>query len=145
MSIYLLDVNVLIALADPLHLHHEAAHRWFADKGAEAWATCPLTENGFVRVASHPKYPNRPGSVETVVAILKRFCAHPGHHFWPDVLTVRELLVPGAVVSHSHLTDLYLLGLALHNGGKLATFDDSIPAVAVAAGRDALEKLPALT
>ncbi len=59
MTIYLLDVNVLLALSDPMHIHHEAAHRWFAAKGQSAWATSPITENGFVRIASHPNYPNR--------------------------------------------------------------------------------------
>ncbi|MDO9124550.1 MAG: VapC toxin family PIN domain ribonuclease, partial [Deltaproteobacteria bacterium] len=61
MTTYLLDVNLLLALSDPMHIHHELAHRWFAEKGHQAWATCPLTENGFIRIASHPNYPNRPG------------------------------------------------------------------------------------
>ena len=61
MSTYLLDDNLLLALTDPMHIHHDVALRWFADAGAAAWATCPLTENGFVRIASHPRYRNRPG------------------------------------------------------------------------------------
>ncbi|MBP1742910.1 MAG: domain protein family protein, partial [Deltaproteobacteria bacterium] len=68
MTIYLLDINLLLALSDPMHIHHPLAHRWFAEKGQHAWATCPLTENGFIRIASHPNYPNRPGDVTAVLA-----------------------------------------------------------------------------
>ena len=57
----LLDVNVLVALFDPSHVHHTAAHDWFADRGEEGWATCPITENGLLRIVGHPKYPNSPG------------------------------------------------------------------------------------
>jgi predicted nucleic acid-binding protein len=64
--VYLLDVNVLLALCDPLHVHHAAAHRWFAAVGRFAWATCPITENGFVRIAAHRSYPNRPGDAAVV-------------------------------------------------------------------------------
>jgi hypothetical protein len=136
---FLLDVNVLLALADPMHLHHDAAHQWFAAIGQQAWATCPLTENGFVRIASHPQYPNRPGDVATVLGILRQFCDHPGHRFWPDVATLRDLVTPTTVVTHNHITDLYLLGLALTHGGKLATFDQRIPAFAIDKGASGLE------
>jgi toxin-antitoxin system PIN domain toxin len=142
-STFLLDVNVLLALADPMHVHHEAAHAWFAAAGQAAWATCPLTENGFVRVASHPAYPNRFGSAAATLDLLRRFCAHPGHTFWPASISLRDLLAPGAVASHNQITDLYLLGLALHHGGKLATFDRTIPATAIAGGAAALALLDA--
>jgi hypothetical protein len=69
MTTYLLDINLLLALSDPMHIHHETAHGWFAEKGHQAWATCPLTENGFIRIASHPNYPNRPGDVTAVHGI----------------------------------------------------------------------------
>ena len=72
MTIYLLDINLLLALTDPMHVHHELSHQWFAKKGRKAWATCPLTENGFVRIASHPNYPNRPGDVPAVLSILRQ-------------------------------------------------------------------------
>jgi uncharacterized protein len=136
---YLLDVNLLLALSDSMHIHHDAAHRWFAATGSSAWATCALTENGFVRIASHPRYPNRPGDVTTVVALLRRFCALDGHHFWPEDISLRELLMPGAIITHNHITDVYLLGLAVYHDGKLATFDRHIPAVAVDGGETALE------
>ncbi len=73
MTIYLLDINLLLALTDPMHVHHELSHQWFAKKGRKGWATCPLTENGFVRIASHPKYPNRPGDVQPFVRSCGRF------------------------------------------------------------------------
>jgi predicted nucleic acid-binding protein len=88
MTTYLLDVNVLIALSDPMHLHHDAAHRWFGSHGKESWATCPITENGFVRIASHPSYPNRPGDTPVVLSLLRQMCAVEGHHFWPDGITI---------------------------------------------------------
>jgi len=136
---YLLDVNVLLALSDPMHVHHEAAHRWFAEKGSQAWATCPITENGFVRVASHPKYANRPGDMPVVLAILRRFCGAAGHQFWPDDISLRDVLRPDVVLTHAQLTDAYLLALAVHKGGKLASLDQHIPAAAVPGGADALE------
>jgi uncharacterized protein len=138
---YLLDVNLLLALSDPIHIHHEAAHHWFATVGSSAWATCALTENGFVRIASHPRYPNRPGDVATVVALLRQFCALDGHHFWPEDISLRELLMPDAIITHNHITDVYLLGLAVYHEGKLATFDRHIPAVAVDGGETAIEMI----
>jgi hypothetical protein len=141
-STFLLDVNLLLALSDPLHLHHEAAHRWFAQAGA-SWATCPLTENGFVRVASNPAYTNRPGDAPLVLELLRQFCAHKGHQFWPDVVSLRELLRPGTAFTHKQLTDLYLLGLAASRGGKLATFDRHIPRTAVLGAAQSLELIEA--
>jgi uncharacterized protein len=136
---YLLDVNMLLALSDPMHVHHEVAHRWFAVTGSAAWATCPLTENGFVRIAAHPRYPNRPGDVATALEMLRRFCSSANHFFWPAEVTFRESVVPAAVFSHNHVTDVYLLGLAVHHGGKLATLDQHIPVTAVKGGASALE------
>lgn len=139
MTTYLLDVNVLLALADPMHVHHEAAHRWFGARGEQSWATCPITENGFVRVASHASYPNRPGDAPAVLDLLRQFCAAPGHCFWPDQLSLRELALPGALFTHNQITDIYLLSLAVGQGGKLATFDQRIAAGSVLGGKDALE------
>ncbi len=141
MTTYLLDVNLLLALTDPMHVHHDIAHQWFARIGRQSWSTCPMTENGFVRIASHPNYPNRPGDVRGVLTILSRFCALEGHQFWSEDVSVRELLVPGVAVTYQHITDVYLLGLAMHKQGKLATLDQRIPASAVEGGREALEVL----
>jgi uncharacterized protein len=139
MSTYLLDVNVLLALSDPMHIYHKAAHKWFAAKGQSAWATCPITENGFVRIASHPNYPNRPGDVPAVLVILSQFCAMAGHHFWSEDVSIRELLQPNVLIPHSQITDVFLLGIAVHKGGKLATFDQRIITSAIQGGGKALE------
>src|SRR5713226_8965797 len=119
MTTYLLDVNLLLALTDPMHIHHDIAHQWFAHTGRPSWSTCPMTENGFVRIASHPNYPNRPGDVGAVLAILCRFCTLAGHQFWTEDVSLRDLLVSGMAVTYQHITDVYLLGLAMHKHGKL--------------------------
>lgn len=139
MTVYLLDVNVLLALTDPMHVHHEVAHRWFVVTGRAAWATCPLTENGFVRIASHPCYPNRPGDVNVVVSVLGQLCTVGDHKCWSEDLSIREVLEPGTVITHAQITDVYLLGLAVRHGGKLATLDQRLPARAVRGGAQALE------
>ena len=142
LTIYLLDVNLLLALSDPMHIHHEVAHRWFADRGQQSWATCPLTENGFVRVASHPNYPNRPGEVPAVFAILRQLCEAPGHQFWTEDISILDILEPTVIITHAQLTDIYLAGLAVHKNGKLATLDRSIPINAVRGGQQAVEIIP---
>lgn len=139
MTTYLLDVNLLLALTDPMHIHHEAAHRWFTEKDRRIWATCPITENGFIRIASHPSYPNRPGDVPAVLAILSLLCKAPGHRFWAEDVSLLQILKPDAIISHAQITDAYLLGLAAHKKGKLATLDQRIPADLVTGGREALE------
>lgn len=139
MTTYLLDVNLLLALSDPMHVHHEAVHRWFADRGHQSWATCPITENGFVRIASHPNYPNRPGDVVAVLAILRMLCEAQGHQFWEEDVSILDILEPGAIVTHAQITDVYLAGMAVHKNGRLATLDQRIPAGAVRGGREAVE------
>lgn len=128
----LLDVNVLIALFDETHVHHETAHDWFADHRAAGWATCAITENGFLRVLTHP----RAGVVDdrgTIFAGLRKFCSGRGYAFWGDTVSLRDekLFDSSVIVSHRQLTDVYLLGLATRMGGRLATFDGSIPLRAV--------------
>jgi hypothetical protein len=81
---FLLDVNVLIALIDPTHVGHDAAHSWFGATGAASWATCPLTENGVIRIVGHPKYPNSAGSPAAVAPIVARLRTLSGHVFWKD-------------------------------------------------------------
>ena len=139
MTSYLLDVNLLLALGDPMHVHHEATHSWFASTGRHSWATCPMTENGFVRVASHPSYPNRPGDVLAVLAILGQLCKAEGHEFWPEDISILDIVEPGAIFTHAQMTDVYLVGLAVHKKGKLATLDRRIPTHAVRGGQEALE------
>jgi toxin-antitoxin system PIN domain toxin len=129
----LLDVNVLVALFDPEHVHHELAHDWFADHRDAGWATCPVTQAGLVRVLANPAYrpdPPRPG---VVIDLLRRFCASGQHHFWPaDVSLLDDAVFDlGAIQGHRQLTDLYLLGLARKMTGALATFDRAITRSAV--------------
>ncbi|MCH8923860.1 MAG: PIN domain-containing protein [Planctomycetes bacterium] len=130
---YLLDINVLIALFDSAHVHYEAAHRWFAASGATSWATCPITENGFVRVVCNPVYPTVSASPDEAVQRLQVFCRESGHVFWSDDVSLNDnsLFDVGQLSGHQQITDLYLVGLAAHRGGTLATFDTRIPTAAL--------------
>jgi len=133
----LLDVNVLVALFDPDHVHHDLAHDWFADHRALGWATCALTESGFVRVVSNPKYQPDAPRPAAATAQLRQFCASGHHHFWSDAISIRDesLFSLGAAGGHRQLTDVYLLGLAKKMGGALVTFDRTIPLTAVKGAR----------
>ena len=132
-SVALLDVNVLVALFFPEHVHHEIAHDWFADHRRHGWATCPVTENGFVRVAT--QQPTDAGLIRASEALehLGRFCADEQHHQWTDAvsLTDSKLFVPELIGGHRQITDIYLLGLAKKMKGALVTFDRTIPLSAV--------------
>ena len=142
----LLDVNVLVALFAPDHVHHEAAHRWLGANRRDGWATCPITENGLVRILSNPGYGASPETRGAIVRRLGEFCASGGHVFWPDEISLRDkgLFRWTAPVSHQMLTDVYLLGLATSRKGRLATFDRGIPVAAVVgADRGTLEVIPA--
>lgn len=140
MSVYLLDVNVLIALIDANHVHHDRAHTWFAAEAIGAWATCATTENGLLRIVGNPRYPNSLGSPVAVVPVLQGLRRLPGHRFWSDDISLMDsryvdssrLLVSGQI------TDSYLLALAVHHGGKLATLDERLNPEAVLLGDKAL-------
>lgn len=128
----LLDVNVLVALFDPMHIHHEAAHEWFAENRQRGWATCPLTENGMVRVLSNPNYPGRMTTTGDAIARLGSFRESGHHTFWSDSVSIcDEALRPAHVQGYRQLTDIYLLALTVHNDGRLATFDQAIPLASV--------------
>jgi toxin-antitoxin system PIN domain toxin len=128
----LLDVNVLIALFDAAHVHHETAHDWFADNRSAGWATCAITENGFLRVLTHPRAAVAEDRA-TVFESLRTFCRGRGYAFWAETVSLRDatLFDASVIVSHRQLTDVYLLGLAARMGGRLATFDAGIPVKAV--------------
>lgn len=136
----LLDVNVLIALIDPAHLHHDLAHDWFAAEGAQAWATCPLTENGVLRVLGNPRYPNSPGTPAAIAGLIARLRAVRGHAFWPDDISLLDstLVDPARLTAPARITDIYLLALARSHDGRLATFDRRIDAGAVKGGARSL-------
>ena len=136
MTRFLLDVNVLIALIDPGHVQHDAAHEWFDKSGKKAWATCPLTENGMLRIVGHARYPNSPGTPAAVAELMATFLAHPGHDFWPDSITLldRQHVDAARLLDSAQVTDSYLLALAASQGGRLATFDRKIVTDAVVNG-----------
>jgi toxin-antitoxin system PIN domain toxin len=128
----LLDVNVLIALLDADHSSHAAAVRWLEENGREGWASCPITQNGCIRVMSHPGYPN-PIPVRAIVERLAQAARHELHEAWNDDVS---LLDPGVADSSRihgprQLTDVYLLALAVAHRGRLVTFDRTIPIDAV--------------
>lgn len=140
MTRYLLDVNVLIALIDPAHVRHDQAHEWFGGEGRLAWATCPLTENGVLRIVGSARYPTSPGSPAAVAEMLKVLRGLKGHEFWSDDLTLLDSshVDSSRLLDSSQVTDTYLLALATAHGGKLATFDRHLVADAVKGGKKTL-------
>jgi toxin-antitoxin system PIN domain toxin len=129
----LLDVDVLVALFDPSHLHHDVAHRWLEEQGSAGWATCPITENGFARVVSHPDYPGRRVTVMDALERLGSFADGEDHHFWPDSTSLRRRsrIDTRLLGSHNGIRSAYLLLLAVENEGRLVTFDPEVPREAV--------------
>lgn len=141
---HLLDINVLVALCDRAHQFHGRASTWFAKIRAEGWATCPITENGLVRILGHPAYPGGPGSPAQVRPLLRALTRTPGHSFWPDAISIADpFLFPSLDdATSASLADLYLLGLALHRDARFATFDQRIDPRVVPGGMDALALIP---
>ena len=129
----LLDVNVLVALFHPDHVHHDLAHDWFADHRRDGWATCAVTENGFVRVSTQLAAGDAATRPARILEQLGTFCASGQHHFWSESVSIRDRkLFDSAFLSgHRQVTDMYLLGLARRMNGRLATFDRTIPLQAV--------------
>ena len=140
----LLDVNVLIALVDGQHVHHDLAHHWFSRHAPAGWATSPLTQNALLRILGNPRYPNSPGSPAAVMPLLAGLLDHPNHVFWPDDLSwCRNTVIQGdQVLGHGQITDTYLLALAVHHQGRLVSFDARLSPAAVSGGRQALCLIP---
>ena len=128
----LLDVNVLIALFDADHSLHASALRWFDEHSKAGWASCPITQNGCVRIMSQPRYAN-PLPVHAIVERLREATAHARHEFWPDGLSVLDpdLVDSSRIHGPRQLTDAYLLALAVAREGRLVTFDRSLAIEAV--------------
>jgi len=128
----LLDVNVLIALLDADHSLHARATQWFAGHARAGWASCPITQNGCVRVMSHPGYPHAL-PVRAVVERLSEASADALHEFWPDDISLLDAQVVDSTRIHGprQITDLYLLALAVRHAGRFVTFDASISLDAV--------------
>jgi toxin-antitoxin system PIN domain toxin len=137
---YLLDINVLIARVDPWHEHHERAKIWLNARPDAGIVTCPLTENGFLRIYGHPSYPNGPGGPGVALEELRMIRSLPTHQFITDSLSIDD---PDSFHSFSsigprQITDLYLLALAAKQRMSFVTFDTSIPADRVVGGSAAL-------
>jgi toxin-antitoxin system PIN domain toxin len=130
----LLDINVLIALLDPDHVFHQRAHQWWAANEQFGWASCPLTENGVIRIVSNPTYSRgarfTPGGL---ISRLQQFSSQTNHEFWEDDISFRDAKIFSVERIHGsrQLADLYLLALAANHKGKLATFDQGIALSAV--------------
>ena len=123
---FLLDANVLVALAWPEHEFHERVGRWFARHSRSGWATCPITQGAFVRILSNPAFSPNALSPANALRVLETNLSLPDHKFWPDSISVPDSieLTGTRLRGHQQFTDGYLLGLALHHRGKLATMDE---------------------
>ncbi len=131
MRVCLLDINLLVALLWANHEQHEQAVDWFQSRRRTAWATCPLTQAGFVRISSNPIIlPDAPSPLKAMEA-LEANLRHPRHRFWEDDIPFADAVAPfgGLFRGHQQATDAYLLGLAIRKGGVLATFDAGIAAL----------------
>ncbi len=130
-AVALLDVNLLVALMWPAHSLHTIALRWFEEKARYGWATCPFTQAGFVRISSNRAASREAPSPQEAWETLYVNTQHPKHVFWPAEIGYGEALdLSGArVVGHKQITDAYLLGLAAHHRGRLATLDKGIAAL----------------
>ena len=128
----LLDVNVLIALLDEDHSLHARATEWFAGQARAGWASCPITQNGCMRIMSHPSYPS-PVPVRAVLERLREAASASRHEFWPDDVSMVLGDVVDATRIHGprQITYLYLLALAVRHGGRFATFDAALSRDAV--------------
>jgi toxin-antitoxin system PIN domain toxin len=136
----LLDVNALVALAWDSHIHHAQIRSWFAAHSKRGWATCPVTESGFVRVSSNPKVLPSPISPDAARGVLASLRALPGHRFLVDDVSLTDADVP-ALAGYRQVTDAHLLTLARRNQVRVVTFDSGVLALA---DNHAVELLAAL-
>ncbi|HRQ65056.1 MAG TPA: VapC toxin family PIN domain ribonuclease [Xanthomonadaceae bacterium] len=130
----LLDINVLIALLDEAHVHHQRARAWLHSNIDQGWASCPITQNGCVRIMSQPAYP-KPVPPSEVMARLRAAVDTEHHRFWPDDFSLLDTRLVDARRIHGprQLTDIYLLALAVRHQGRFVSFDGGIAISAVAA------------
>lgn len=139
----LLDTNLLIALLWPSHERHGLALKWFIRHRGRGWATCPVTQAGFVRIVSNPAFSRDAVQPREAIHVLSANTAAKDHTFWPDELPFADAVAFTGVrlMGHQQVTDAYLLGLAVRRGGILATLDQRIAALTEpkSAERKALE------
>jgi uncharacterized protein len=144
---WLFDVNALIALISPRHLHHERMHRWFRENSPAGWATCPITENGAIRVISQPTFATGPYTPSEATDALRLVCQSDARHrFWRDEVSLTDdsLFSIAYIIGPQQVTDAYLLGLAARHGAKLVSFDRSLPWQAIRNGTARLIETPLL-
>lgn len=122
----LLDVNVFLALMDAEHAAHESAHAWFDTAKPGGWATCAITQNGFVRILSQPKYPGAV-PVAQALSMVRRATGTESHEFWACDIGLTEVVATDRLLGHRQITDAYLLALAVRHGGRFVTLDRTIP------------------
>lgn len=137
----LLDVNLLLGLAWPNHVHHRAAQTWFRGRANDRWATTPVTETGFVRVSANRSAIPTAVTPAEALALLAEIRRVPGHVFLPDDLegVVGEGFVPTErIVTYRQVTDAHLLAVARRHGARLATLDRGVAALAGDAGDDVI-------
>jgi toxin-antitoxin system PIN domain toxin len=134
----LLDLNILLALFWSAHEHHEAALRWFENRRKARWATCALTQLGFIRLITNPRFSRDALLIADASVLLAANTSLPSHELWIEDISVVDALerCPRALQGHQQVTDAYLLALAVRHDGVLATFDRGIAALA-AGGREA--------
>jgi toxin-antitoxin system PIN domain toxin len=123
--IALLDVNALVALAWPNHIHHQAAHAWFGAHRADGWATCPVTQAGFVRVSSNARVLPVAKSPREAFAVLESMTNLPDHRFFLDDVDLSRTpyVCREKILGYRQVTDAHLLAIALRHGALVATFD----------------------
>ena len=128
---YLLDTNLLIALLWPSHERHDLALRWFTRHRAKGWATCPMTQAGFIRIVSNPAFSRDAVQPREAIHVLSANTAAKDHVFWPDDVPFAQAVAFTGLrlMGHQQVTDAYLLGLAIRRGGVLATLDERIAAL----------------
>ncbi len=128
----LLDINVLLALLDSDHVDHGRARGWINAEIKHGWASCAITQNGFVRIISQPRYPS-PVSPGLALDRLARASNTEYHEFWPCSVSLldEQVIERSRLVGPLQVTDAYLLALATRHDGRLVTFDRSIPLSAV--------------
>jgi hypothetical protein len=131
MTAFLLDVNVLIALMWPAHESHAQVGEWFSRHARQGWATCPFTQAAFVRLVSNPAFSRDAVAPQEAIGLLSANLKHRYHRFWSDDISFGEAveLFQGRVVGHRQVSDAYLLGLAIHKKGRLATLDRAVMAL----------------
>lgn len=140
---YLLDVNLLVALAWTTHPHHRQCQEWFGRVGSRSWATCAITETAFVRILSNPRFSQWAVTPDEAVEALRISTLHPGHHFWSEDLPVTQAVefTQARLAGHQQVTDAYLLGLTVHKKGRIATLDRGMKVLVAGSAQERVVEL----